>query len=339
MSTARRLLAFVDVLDADGHARHSHPVHADDEGGARLRVGRSLDSELVLDDPHLAPHHAELVLGPEPVAQVGLLPSLNGAQQGRHHVAAPGSLSWAHDEVLQLGQTKLRLRHAAGVLTPEQAMVRATRAHLNRAWLVLASLAVFVMGATGFDSWLTQTPGSTWRPVGLAVLSLVVGVSAWALVWSLMNQVFQRRFPFLQHLRWTLAALGASWLWDQGLTGLAYAFSLPVLQVVATAGNAMAFVALLYVQGRCVWPRAAGRWLLLLGVGAGVAVATTVWQREQQQHWFQPLYLPALPPPAIRLAPLRSPDDLLRDAAALREELARKAALDPVTGEPADEEE
>jgi hypothetical protein len=244
-----------------------------------------------------------------------------------------------HDEVLQLGHTKLRLRHAAGVLTPEQAMVRATRAHLHRAWLVLAAFAVFVMGATGFDSWLTQTPGSTWRPVGLAVLSLIVAVSAWALLWSLMNQVFQRRFPFLQHLRWTLGVVGASWLWDYGLTGLAYALSLPVLQVVASAGNAAAFVALLYLQGRSVWPRAAGRWLLLLGVGVAVAVATTVWQREQQQHWFQPLYLPALPPPAVRFAPLRSPDDLLQDAAALREELARKAALDPVTGDPVDEEE
>lgn len=339
MSAPRRLLAFVDVLDADGHARHSHPVHADDAGGARLRVGRSLDSELVLDDPHLAPHHAELVLGPEPEAQISLLPSLNGAHQGRHHVAAPGSLSWLHDEVLQLGQTRLRLRHAAGVLVPEQAMVRATRAHVNRAWLVLASLAVFVLGATGFDSWLTQTPGSTWRPVGLAVLSLVVGVSTWALVWSLMNQVFQRRFPFLQHVRWSLAALAALWLLDHGVQGLAYAFSLPVLQALGVVLDVGIVTALLYVQGRSVWPRAAGRWLALLLVGVGVMTATTLWQREQQQHWFRPLYLSALPPPALRLAPLRSPDDLLKDAAALREELARKAALDPVTGDPVDEEE
>jgi hypothetical protein len=154
-----------------------------------------------------------------------------------------------------------------------------------------------------------------------------------------MNQLFQRRFPFLQHVRWTLSALAASWFLETGLTGLAYALSWPVLQVLALAGDAALFLGLLYVQGRSVWPAASGRWLAFLLAGTAMAAATTVWQREQQQHWFQPLYLSALPPPALRAAPLRSPDDLLKDAAALREELARKAALDPITGEPPDEEE
>ncbi len=339
MSAPRRLLALVDVLDADGHTRHSHPVHAGDDGQACLRLGRSLDNELVLDDAHLAPVHAELRLGSAPEGALTLLPSLNGAQHGRHHVAAPGALHWPHDGVVQLGQTKLRLRHAAGVLAPELALGPAHRPQVRRSWVVLMVLAVFVLGTVGFDTWLHQSPGEGWRPVGVMLLSLAVGVAGWAAVWALMGQVFQRRFPFLQHLRWTLTALSLVWCLENLLPGLAYALSLPALQAVSTVAIGAVFTGLVYVQGRHVWPRAAGRWLALLLAGAAVTGVITLWQREQQQHWIRPLYLSALPPPALRLAPLRSTDALLQDAAALREELARKAAMDPVTGEPADEEE
>ena len=339
MSTAPTLLALVDVIDAEGHTRHSHPVHANPEGQARLRLGRALDNDLVLDDPCVAPHHAELALGPEPEGHLTLLPSLNGARQGRQHVDAPDCLQWPHDGLLHLGQTTLRLRHAAGALPLEQALARPTPMRQRRAWFELAALVLFVLGVAGFDSWLTQTPGNTWRPVGMAVLGMATGVTLWALLWSLVSQVFQRRFPFLQHLRWTLVALAALWVLDQGALGLAYAVSLPPVLAVAVGLDAVVMLGLLYVQGRSIWPRAAGRWLGLLLLGAALITAVTVWKREQQQHWFQPLYLSALPPPALRLAPLRSPDDWLQDAAALREELARKAQLDPVTGEPADAEE
>lgn len=327
------LLARLDVLDAEGQTRYSQVLRADADGCARLTVGRALDADLVLDDPQLAGHHAELFVAAQPLGRLQLLPSLNGALQGGKRCMAPAQLDWPHDGVLQLGQTRLRLRHAAGALAPEQA-ARPSRA--ARAWALGGALGLVLLGLalSLFDLWLEQAPDTSWRVSALALVGIATGVVSWALAWAALNQLFQRRFPFLQHLRWTLAALALSWLLSHLLPGAAYAWSRPALLGLAQVLDALVLCALLFVQGRSVWPAAQGRWAAVLVAGLAVSGLTLLWTREHEQHWLRPLYLSALPPPTLRLAPLRSPEALLQDAAALREELARKARLDPRTGEP-----
>ena len=40
-----------------------------------ISLGRAIDNDLVVDDPHLAPHHAVFELGPAGGAQLRVLPS------------------------------------------------------------------------------------------------------------------------------------------------------------------------------------------------------------------------------------------------------------------------
>lgn len=332
------LLALVDVLDADGHTRHSHSVRAGPDGQARLRIGRALDADLVLDDPHLAAHHAELHLDAQPEGRLHLLPSRNGARQGRQHHAAGAQLAWAHGADLHLGHTRLRLRHAAGALAPELAHQAPAPASHWGTWAPLAPLCVVLLLLMLGEAWLSAAPDASWTTLAWPTLGIGLAVAAWAGAWALVNQLFHRRFPFAQHLRLAVVALLVLAAVDYATAAVAYAFSWPALLVLEHWAGVLIGLFTLWCHGRVVWPtHGRGTALMLLG-GLAIFVAMGWQSKAQQQHRWQPLYNAALPPPALRVAPLRTPDALLQDAAALREELARKAKLDPATGAEADDE-
>ncbi len=325
------VLALIDVLDHDGHARHSLPVHADADGQALIRIGRALDADLVLDDPQVAAHHAEVHINAQPGGQLRLLPSRNGARVGRRHHDAGASLAWPHDGVLQVGHTRLRLRHAAGPLAPEAAL-----APLVGRWsgLILTGvLAVLALASTLWETWLAATPETPWTLYGGAALGVTFVLAAWAGGWALLNQLFQRRFPLGQHLRLALVGVLIAVVLENGASLLAYAYSWPaalLLERVLTVGLGLGVV---WLHGLIVWPKHGLRLGALLVAGLALYLAFAWQTGGQQQNRWQPLYMSVLPPPSLRVAPLRSTDDLLKDAAALRGELARKAKMDPDTGD------
>ena len=80
-------------------------------------------------------------------ARLELLPSLNGALRGRQRHAAGQTLDWPADGVLQLGHTRLRLRHAAAALAAEKPMLHAPR------WLGVLLLALALLAITAWNTW------------------------------------------------------------------------------------------------------------------------------------------------------------------------------------------
>ena len=45
-------IGLLEVLDRDDHVRHYLPIAA-----WPVHAGRAVDNDLVIDDPHIAPHH------------------------------------------------------------------------------------------------------------------------------------------------------------------------------------------------------------------------------------------------------------------------------------------
>lgn len=314
-------LALIDLLDGD-HVRQSFPVPAGPDGTAQLRIGRALDCEICIDDPHLAPEHALLAIGPEPLAQLTLLPSLNGAQQGRRRYAAGEQLPWPADGLLQLGHSRLRLRHAAAALAPERALLHAPRS----LGLLLLGLAALVLVA--WETWLGLEPGANWLAYGGPVLGLAGVLLVWSGLWSLLTQLFQRRFPFFAHLRRALVYLIVIQLGGLLLPALGFIASAPGLLLPAKLLVPLASVGLVYAHARDVWPRA--RFVLKTFLAGGVLMWLAMgWTRQEnlQHRWREP-YLSTLLPPQLRAAPLRSVDALMQDAAALRAPLTEKANVD-----------
>ena len=75
--------AVVELLGRDGRAALVQRVTR-----WPVRIGRSPACDIVLDDLHLAPEHAELHRDEAGVVRLKLLPSRNGGQIGRQRLSA-----------------------------------------------------------------------------------------------------------------------------------------------------------------------------------------------------------------------------------------------------------
>ena len=102
-------VALIEWLDRDGHVQRSVDVAA-----WPLSLGRALDNTVVLDDPHVAAHHARLAPDQTGQLQLQALPSRNGLQlDGKPVTATTPLASTHHSATLQLGSSLHRVRLVA----------------------------------------------------------------------------------------------------------------------------------------------------------------------------------------------------------------------------------
>lgn len=335
MERPEERVALIEWLDRDGHVQRGADVHR-----WPLSLGRALDNTVVLDDPHVAAHHAVLAPDAEGRLQLQALPSLNGVRLDGLAVPGRAELPQAEAE-LQLGATRLRLRlrTPAAALAPERALQRAHPAQRLRPLAAGLGLLALMSGET----WLGLDPGadySDWLPLALV---LPVALALWCGAWALLSKLFQHRFDFWGHLRIALPWLLASALVHQLWPLLTAAFALPALWMAGPALESLPLVLMLRAHLRHtlpLHPRAVTMAVAaLVIIGMGFTSALT-W-REHERLVATP-YMSTLPPPALRLAGTAPSATLVEDMAPVAERLARRVAEarkdDEAAGEPADEE-
>ncbi len=317
MERPEERVALIEWLDRDGHVQRSTDVPR-----WPLSLGRALDNAVVVDDPHVAAHHARLDLDAEGRLVLQALPSVNGVQLGGRAVSGSVALPDTAAE-LQLGTTRLRLRTAAGALAPERALKGAKPASARRS--LAAGLGV--MALTLGETWVGLDPGadySAWLPL---LLGLPVAVAMWCGVWALLSKLFQHRFDFNGHLRIALPWLLAATLVDQLWPVLTAAWALPSLWLAGNALESLLLVLMLHAHLRHTLPlhqRAVSVVVALMAVtGAGFTTALT-W-RSHDSLVAQP-YMSTLPTPALRLAGSVPSATLVDAMAPLAGQLARRVA-------------
>lgn len=315
------MLALLEVIDRDGRVRRAQPVAA-----WPLRLGRALDNDVVLDDPHLAPYHALIEPGADGRLEVLALPGVNGLQQGRRRIppgqrlalggGAGGAGAAGGDGSFVAGQTRLRLRLPGEALAPERPLARSGGHAVSLAFALAFWLWVLADHAIEIDP---GSRASDWLVPLVAVPAVLV---LWTALWSLASKLFQHRLDFWPHFG--VAARGALAIevtafvlpWLSALTGWA-----PPSRLAAAASLALVAVVVV-AHARLVLPHL-GRVLATVAVavyllGAGVGLAL-----NQQRHdrWFEQLYTATLPPPALLWGSRASPEAFLREAAALQPRL------------------
>lgn len=320
-------LALIERLDRDGHVLQSQPVYR-----WPLTIGRAFDADLVLDDPHVAPHHAELIeVGGE--LQLRLGQTINGAMVGSQHLVAGQSQTLAPAQPWRVGSTRLRVRRATDPLAPERPLAR----HLA---LTATTPAVTAWGSLGFwavaslvwmlvEQWLGNDPGTPVTTYLSATLAMVMGVGVWAFFWALGSKLFQGRLDYLVHLR---LALRYGLLWSivvAALPLLAFSTGWVGLSRVADAAGAMVLCVLVWAHLSLILP--GHRQALVAGMTAlyvsGLGLNT--WFNEQRSgRVFSELYVTTLPPPAWRLARAQPTSALIQDARALKSKLDQQAKED-----------
>lgn len=317
MERPEERVALIEWLDRDGHVQRGADVQR-----WPLSLGRALDNTVVLDDPHVAAHHATVQPDAEGRLQLLALPSINGVRLGGRAVAGQAPLPEGTAE-LQLGATRLRLRTAGAALAPERALPQAGTASVPRT--LLAGLGVLAL--TLGETWLGLDPGadySAWLPL---LLGLPAAAALWCGAWALLSKLFQHRFDFAGHLRillpWLLATTLVEQLWPLLSAGLA----LPGLWMAGSALQGLLLVLLTHAHLRHTLPQHQRTVTAAVAALAltGAAFSTALTWRSHDSLVATP-YMSTLPLPALRWAGTVPSATLVDGLAPLAGQLAARVA-------------
>jgi hypothetical protein len=309
-------LALIEVLARDGSVRERHRVMHWPQ-----RIGRAIDADLVLDDVHVAAEH--LLLQPDAAGQLQAqaLPSHNGLRLNRRRIAAGNTVALLSGQALEVGGTRLRVRMAGESLAPERPL--ASEGWPRGALLTAGLFWLWML----LDHWLDTDPGGKAIDWVAPILGVPLALAAWCLLWALASKLFQGRFDFWGHFRIAAPLLLVMELLSWLLPGLAGMFNLNALSRIDNGVTALLFTVQLVLHVRQVLPQH-GRAFAATGAVGFVVAATVMMVQNDQRHdrWFSELYTASLPPPALRFAPLQTPQAFVEAAAALRPRLDERAA-------------
>jgi hypothetical protein len=313
----------LEVLDRDAQPRQSFTVAA-----WPLRIGRALDNDVVLSDPHVAAHHLTIAIAESGTdLTLMLADTRNGALLGHKRLRGGESAALAAEGEpidISLGRTHLRLRLPGHTVAAELPL--APTGSMRRRALPVVLAALLLVAGTVFTTWLDTDPENLTRALGSTLLTGVVGAAIWCTVWALLSKTFTRQAQFGWHLRvFVIASL--SLLVVGALPSLiAFAFSWPWLTDFGFIGTIAVAAAALYFHLLAVEP-AKHRLMKWAAVACGVVgVGLSLWFNVQRSDQLgEELYMNHLFPPALRLAKPVAPDAFVDGLAALRPLLDKKA--------------
>ena len=227
---------FVEQLHRDGSVLARVPVPAPASGEpdatVAIRIGRALDNDLVLDDPHCAAHHARLEIGVDGNARLVDLGTSNGIVNGRNKRVAAVDINT--DEPYRLGQMLVRVRSSTWPIAPERSLSR------RAVWpLALLGLAL-VLSHGAWEFWLKDVQEKS-PPYLYGLSSLAAALCLWSAIYALFGRLITGAERFFSHL--VIASTGylggtiilnlletlafsSSWLWPVRITQ-------PVVVIVA----------------------------------------------------------------------------------------------------------
>lgn len=312
-------LALVEVLDRDGHARLAVPVTR-----WPVSVGRAIDNDVVLDDTHVAAHHATL---DETAGGVSLLvgQSMNGARVGGRRLGSGQRADLSGGEPFQLGGTRLRVRRAADALAPEKPLAPEPRG----GWALLATLMAALLLWNVAELWLNTDPGGRLSDYLPVLVGGPVALALWCGLWALGSKLFQHRFEFWPHARVALAYLLASGVVGLVLPLLAYALSWELASRITDIAVGAVLTAMVLAHLALVLP--ARRQMLTAAMGAAFVTGVVVMLARNYQvndRVFDELYMTTLAPPALRVAGSVDTSRFIDEAAGLKATLDAHAKDD-----------
>ena len=321
-------LGLLEVLDRDGQPRQSFAVQQ-----WPLRIGRALDNDVVLSDPHVAAQHLTidsaaqgLTLAPADTRN-GVLLDGKRLRSGDNALVATG----ADPLDITIGRTQLRLRLPAHAVAAELPL--APTSSLTRRALPIVLAALLLIGGTLFDTWLDADPEGLPRAIGNALLTGLVGAAVWCTAWALMSKTFTRQAHFGWHLRVFVVASLALLVVSALPALLAFAFSWPWLSDYDFIGTIVVVAAALYFHLLAVEPAKHRVLKWVAATCAVVGVLLTLWFNVQRRDQLgDELYMNHLFPPALRVAKPIASDAFVDDLASLKATLDKKAK-EPARGD------
>jgi hypothetical protein len=319
MSTAP---VFVEVLD-----RHNTVTQRTRLDALPARIGRGYECEVIVDDPFMAPVHAELRLDAAQELVLVDAGSRNGTRRIGHRPTAPGEHIVAHDAVYELGKTRLRIRDTGVALAPERTLAGEWRIPVWVEWVSMIALFAVVAFEAWFDMVNEVKPLDIVKAVGATCALL----SIWAGIWALVNRLFHGISHYRKHL--ALATIGllvsVAFMWISDIT--AFALNWAWLSNWRSLGffvlvSAVILGHLAIANGQIKRGSA-----VTVGIIGIAAMALSIGSTYQSQKRFAPnAFMATVLPPSWRLAPASDVSKLTgaMDAAKAHVDALRKETSD-----------
>jgi len=289
-----------------------------------VMVGRALDCDWVIDDPHLAAHHLRIAPDAQGQLQVQVLPSHNGIHQGKTLHAAGSQFAWGAGQELQLGRLGFSARMQHEAVAPELALRRGWRTWLRSGVMtgaaILALLAYLVVAA-----WLPGTEGSIWPSLLSTGVSTLAALLIWAGLWAVVGKVFAGRMRYAKHVKIAAVGFALTSLFAVVLQVLAFALSLESLVKYEVYISVLLFAVVVWWHLKWALPISRQRiTAVMVGlVVTGMAVTMGL-QWQSQKRLSNNLYMGTMLPPNWRIAPAVPASQWLNESLDLKARLEQR---------------
>lgn len=301
---------FVETLASNGDVQLRQQVHA-----LPIRIGRSYDNDVIVDDAFMAPHHAlvELDGGALVLRDLGSRNGVVASGRRQQQVALDG------DTVLRLGHTRLRVRAAGHAVAPE--LVDRTMHGWEGAapGIVGAALTALV---SLFVMWLADTQSFELLRYLQAIAWGLGAALVWSGIWAFANRLFGHHARLGRHLFIFGCGLAALALFRLASSAVGYAFSLEPFTRYGSHVAVALVAAMVYFHLTTVRPqrprRSAFICVGLAILGSGLAL---IGNEQRNGRLGDELYMSVLLPPEMRVSPDHSVDEYMGQVGAMKARL------------------
>lgn len=317
----------MDTLVIQTGVKHGRVAEVTRSTGARLRIGRGFDNDVVLTDRHVAPRQVEFFRDGEHW-RMRVLDRTNPVFLNDRQVTEEAPLVRPED-TLTLGRTRLSI-HATD--QPVEKTHRLVLAH----WLARDTLSPFVPIAALallalLDLVLTWVEGSTtlsWTELAYGQLLAVVIVTVWAGLWAVAGRIVRHQHHFGLQLMAASCIMLLTSVLVLGAEYLAYPFHDAGISEAFGWGAAFVLLAVLFhlnlvIATNLLRARAAALALsaLLVAVLYGFSVFG---ESEEEEPLLLPTYSQTLAPPPLSSIGAGRADTYFREVARAMDRLAEQ---------------
>jgi hypothetical protein len=305
-------LVFVELLHRDGSVTVRTRVRR-----TPFDIGRAYDNDLIVDDPHVAPHHLRIVQEPDGTLSAHDLTTVNGLVQVKGaRTRRLKRLRLDDDTVARIGQTQLRVRSSAFRVAPEQPL---GTGHWHERPGVAPLLLTMVVLYGLLQAWIgAGAPRDGDALVSLPLL-LLGAVALWGGAWGLVSRLFAHRAMFGTHLALGAAALLAIEGLRTVLDTAAFAFGSTFIAGYSFVLYFGAIGVAVYLHMRVIQPQHRRRSFAIAALVGALAVGIPgVRHFQQSGSPAQATFLSDLSWPRLRLRAAIGEDAFFDQAAALK---------------------
>lgn len=296
-----------------------------------IRVGRSYDNDVIVDDPFVSPHHVRL----DPCEngwKVVDLESLNGYRIKTNGKTADRDVIYS-GEKMRLGHVTLRIYHTHHAVAPALKVNGLESGLKILGWHRVWPFALMaLLGSSLLELYFRSVAELELMDLLSAALDELVTVGSIALLWALAGRVFRHQPRFFSHFSmWSIYAI-LTQMSDSFAGFLAYNFGSDNAKLVVDTALQVILLALVVWSSLSLASNLRARGRFWSAVSASLVFLSLqfvdLWQFEQ---FFvgSPEYQSGLKPPALTWVGSSSPEQLIEFADELFDE-AEQSAKEPV---------